>query len=350
MNTSSKSDFLQEKVQHIDIKAHNVVSLVTDMSKMAFQARNLANASEIYDMMLRDKSCSVILTLAGSLISAGLKQAVVDLVEHNMVDAIVSTGANIVDQDFFEGLGFSHYLGSPFVDDATLRELHIDRIYDTYIDEDELRICDDTVGDIANQLEPNAYSSREFIIELGKYLDQHHKSGSSIVKSCYQKGIPIFVPAFSDCSAGFGLVHHQWHNPENHVKIDSVKDFKELTRLKIENDTTGIFMIGGGVPKNFTQDIVVAAEVLGYEDVSMHKYAIQVTVADERDGGLSGSTLKEASSWGKVDTTFEQMVYAEATLAFPLIAGYAYHKNNWKERKERRFNDILDQEISTVKS
>lgn len=111
--------------------------------------------------------------------------------------------------------------------------------------------------------------------------------------------MPIFCPAFSDCSAGFGLVHHQWHNPDQHVSIDSVKDFRELTKIKIENDKTGIFMIGGGVPKNFTQDIVVAAEVLGYENVSMHTYAVQITVADERDGALSGSTLKEASSWGK---------------------------------------------------
>ncbi len=324
--------------------------LVDDMAKMAFQAKNLAHAASIYDRMLGDKACSVILTLAGSLISAGLKEVIIDLVEHNMVDVIVSTGANIVDQDFFEGLGFSHYSGSPFVDDAVLRELHIDRIYDTYIDEDELRICDDTISEIASAMQPGAYSSREFILEMGKYLTEKHPNQRSIVKSCYQKGVPIFVPAFSDSSAGFGLVHHQWHKPEAHVAIDSVKDFRELTQIKIHNDTTGIFMIGGGVPKNFTQDIVVAAEVLGYEDVSMHKYAIQVTVADERDGGLSGSTLKEASSWGKVDTAYEQMVFAEATLAFPLIAGYGYHKKNWQHRKERRFNDILETNISNVDS
>ena len=100
-------------------------------------------------------------------------------------------------------------------------------------------------------------------------------------------------------------------------------------------------MIGGGVPKNFAQDIVVAAEILG-DDAPMHKYAIQITVADVRDGALSGSTLKEASSWGKVDTTFEQMVFSEATLALPLIAGYAYHKKAYTERRERRWSRILD--------
>ncbi len=121
------------------------------------------------------------------------------------------------------------------------------------------------------------------------------------------------------------------------MAIDSVKDFYELTQLKIKNPSTGILMIGGGVPKNFTQDIVVAAEILGH-DAPMHKYAVQVTVADVRDGALSSSTLKEASSWGKVDTAFEQMVFSEATLAVPLIAGYAYHKGAWKTRAERRWS------------
>jgi deoxyhypusine synthase len=337
----TKKEFLNETIQHIDMKKYNVVSMVDDMEKMAFQARNLSRASKIYDMMLADKDCAVILTLAGSLISAGLKQIIVDMIENNMIDAIVSTGANIIDQDFFEALGFKHYIGTQFIDDAVLRDLHIDRIYDTYIDEDDLRVCDDTTASIFNSIEPKPYSSREIMVEFGKYLDKNAKDRNSIVLSAYKKGVPIFMPAFSDCSAGFGIVHHQWNNPDAHVSFDSGKDFLELTRVKIENPTTGIFMIGGGVPKNFTQDIVVAAEVLGYDDVAMHKYAVQLTVADERDGALSGSTLKEASSWGKVDTAFEQMVFGEATVTLPLIAGYGYHKNNWKNRPARNFNKML---------
>jgi deoxyhypusine synthase len=339
---TKKAEFLQEPIRHIEIKKHNVVPMVEQMADMAFQARNLARAASIVDLMQQDKECAVILTLAGSLISAGLKQVIIDMLDNNMVDAIVSTGANIVDQDFFEALGFKHWKGSQFADDSELRELAIDRIYDTYIDEDELRVCDDTMAIIANSMQPGAYSSREFIVEMGKYIEANNLDKNSIVYKAYEKGVPIFCPAFSDCSAGFGLVHHQWHNPEQHVSIDSVKDFRELTKIKIENDKTGIFMIGGGVPKNFTQDIVVAAEVLGYEDVSMHTYAVQITVADERDGALSGSTLKEASSWGKVDTVYEQMVFAEATVAMPLIAGYAYHKRNWEGRPARNFNAMLD--------
>lgn len=339
-----KKDYLKEKIQHIDITKYNVVPLVEAMKDMAFQSRNLYNASNIFDMMQKDKDTVVFLTLAGSLISAGLKKAIVTLIQNNMVDAIVSTGANIVDQDFFEGLGFFHYKGTPFVDDQKLRELMIDRIYDTYIDEDNLRVCDDTISKICDHLEKRPYSSREFIFEMGKYLDSNEKFAQSreetIVYQCYKKGVPIFVPAFSDCSAGFGLVHHQFHAQGAKVTIDSAADFLEITKIKIQHPESGIFMIGGGVPKNFVQDIVVATDILG-EEAPMHKYAVQITVADERDGALSGSTLKEACSWGKVDTVNEQMVFAEATIAFPLIAGYAYHKQNWKGRSEKRLNDLF---------
>jgi deoxyhypusine synthase len=346
INRARKAEFLKDTIQHIDMKAHNVVSFVDAMENMAFQARNLSRGAKIFNMMQDDKECAVILTLAGSLISAGLKQVIVDMVKYNMIDAIVSTGANIVDQDFFEALGFKHYVGTQYgIDDQELRELMIDRIYDTFIDEEDLRICDAIIGEICDTLPRKPHSSREFIREMGKFLEEREQYADfredSIVYQCYKKGVPIFVPAFSDCSAGFGLVHHQWHNPTEHLSIDSAKDFLEITKVKLANPVTGIYMIGGGVPKNFTQDIVVAVDILG-EEADMHKYAVQITVADERDGALSGSTLKEACSWGKVDTVYEQMVWAEATIAMPLISGYAFHKGSYANRPERRFNDILD--------
>ena len=331
---------LKEQIEHIDITKFDARPLVDAYSKMAFSARDLARASDIYDRMLADKDCDVILCLAGSLFSAGLKKIVWQMVESNMVDAIVSTGANIVDQDFFEALGYKHYKGSKYVDDKALRAARVDRIYDTFIDEDELGECDNLIAEIVGGLKPKPYSSREILEEMGKYLVKKAKVKDSIVLSAFKKGVPIFVPAFSDCSAGFGFLHHQWHNPDSHASIDSAKDFYELTQLKIANPTTGLLMIGGGVPKNFAQDIVVAAEILGV-DAPMHKYAIQVTVADSRDGALSGSTLKEASSWGKVDTTFEQMVYAEATLALPLIAGYAFHKHAAEARQGKNWTEVL---------
>lgn len=347
MKNPAKSEFLAETIEHIDIIKVDVVPLVESMRRMAFSARDLARAADIYDRMLRDEDCGVILCLAGSLVSAGLKKVFVEMIRSRMVDAIVSTGANIVDQDFFEALGFRHYIAEERLragmDDGILRDLRIDRIYDTLIDEDELRICDETTKQIADALETRPYSSREFIREMGAFLEcRSPRADDSIVLEAYRADVPIFCPAFSDCSAGFGLVAHQHERGDGpKLSIDSAKDFYELTKLKIENPTTGLLMIGGGVPKNFAQDIVVAAEVIGH-DAPMHKYAIQITVADVRDGALSGSTLKEASSWGKVDTAFEQMVYSEATLAVPLIAGYAYHKGGWRSRKERRWARPLD--------
>jgi len=340
MAEAKKSDFLKTPVAHIDIKQHDVRPLVDAMADMAFQARNLGRAARIYDAMLADKECSVIVCLAGSLCSAGLRDVFVDLIEHRMADAIVSTGANIVDQDFFEALGFRHWRGEIRVDDDQLRRHAIDRIYDTYIDEDELRICDETVGKIADEMlaaaGPRAVSSREFLREMGAWLERERPGTRSIVSAAYRADVPIFVPAFSDCSAGFGLVHHQVHHPEGYIALDSAADFRELTNLKLAAGATGLLMLGGGVPKNFAQDVVVAAEVLGH-DVEMHRYAIQITVADERDGALSGSTLREANSWGKVKLGEEQMVYAEATVALPLLAGYAYHKGAWRARTQKRY-------------
>lgn len=340
-----KKDYLKYKIEHIDIKKFNAIPIIEQYEKMAFQARTLARACKIYDKMISEKDCTIIFCLAGSLVSAGLKKAIYDLVDNNMIDAIVATGANIVDQDFFEALGFNHYIGTQFVDDYDLMSKHIDRIYDTFINEDELRICDETVCKIADSLEPKPYSSQQFIIKMGEYLKANKKGQDSLVRKCFEKGVPIFCPAFSDSSAGFGLVLHQSKRLKKGkpmVTIDSVKDFLYLTRIKIASPVSGLLMLGGGVPKNFAQDTVVAAEVLGYGDTSMHKYALQITVADERDGGLSGSTLREAHSWGKVDQGNEQMVFAEATLAFPLLASYVYHKGNWKKRKEKNFNSFLE--------
>ncbi len=342
----TKQELLSRTIEHVDITQHNVVGLVDSMHHMAYSARDLARAADIYDRMLRDKECGIILCLAGSLVSAGLKGIFVEMIKSRMVDAVVSTGANIVDQDFFEGLGFHHYIAEERLkaglDDGMLRDLKIDRIYDTLIDEDELRICDDVTRVIADELPHRPHSSREFIAAMGQYLIDQGKGHDSMVRTAFENDVPIFCPAFSDCSAGFGLVAHQHERGDRpKVSIDSVKDFYELTQIKMKNPTTGIFMLGGGVPKNFTQDIVVAADILG-EDAPMHKYAVQVTVADVRDGALSSSTLKEASSWGKVDTVYEQMVFSEATLALPLIAGYAYHKGAWKNREAKRFARLFE--------
>ena len=331
-----KKDLLKEQIKHIDIAKIDSRYLISSMAKMSFTSRDLARAADIYAKMVADKSCTVILTLAGSTSAGGCMQLYADLIKYNMVDAVVATGASIVDMDFFEALGFKHYKGTPFIDDRKLRQFYIDRIYDTFINEDDLQVCDKTIQKIADKLEPRPYSSREFIWEMGKYLSKHSKKKGSLVEMAHKHNVPIFCPAFSDSSAGFGLVMHQVAHPNNHVTIDSVKDFRELTEIKIQAKTTGLLIIGGGTPKNFAQDIVVCAEVLG-KKVGMHKYAVQITVADPRDGACSSSTLKEAGSWGKVENTYEQMVFAEATLALPILAAHVYQQKVWKKRARQNW-------------
>ena len=145
------------------------------MERMSFVSRETANAANIFNDMLKDRDCTIFLTLAGSTSAAGCMKIYSDMIKYNMVDAIVATGASIIDMDFFEALGFKHYQGSQFQDDTQLRENYIDRIYDTYIDEEQLQICDKIISDIADSLEPKPYTSREFISEIGKYLKTHSK-------------------------------------------------------------------------------------------------------------------------------------------------------------------------------
>ena len=335
-----KKDLLKNPVEHIDITSFDARKIISSMKKMSFVSRETANAANIFNEMLKDKDCTIFLTLAGSTSAAGCMNIYKDLVKYNMVDAIVATGAAIIDMDFFEALGFKHYQGSQFQDDTELRKNYIDRIYDTYIDEDELQICDKKICEIANNLEPKSYTSREFIYEMGKYLKKNSVKKDSLIETAYDNNVPIFCPAFTDSSAGFGLVIHQEKNPKKHITIDSIREFRELTEIKIQSKGSGLFMIGGGVPKNFIQDTVICAELLGKE-VDMHKYAVQITVADSRDGACSSSTLKEASSWGKVDITKEQMVFAEATSVLPLIASDAYHRGEWKNRNKKNFSQIF---------
>ena len=336
----NKKSLLKSEVKHIDITSFDSRKIIESMKKMSFTSRDTAKAAEIYNEMIKDQNCSIFLTIAGSTSAAGCMNLYSDLVKYNMVDAIVATGASIIDMDFFEALGFKHYQGNQFQDDRILRENYIDRIYDTYIDEEELQICDKTICEIANKLPPKSYTSRGFIKELGKYLKKNAKKKGSLIEVAYDYNVPIFCPAFTDSSAGFGLVIHQEKNPSKHITIDSVREFRELTEIKLKSKSSGLLMIGGGVPKNFVQDTVVCAELLG-KKVDMHKYAIQVTIADTRDGACSSSTLKEASSWGKVDTSKEQMVFAEATSVLPLIVSDAYHRKFWQNRERKNFSNLF---------
>ncbi len=246
---TTKRELLRDTIEHIDIKSFDSTPIIESMKKMSFSSRDTANAADILLKMIRDRECTNMLTIAGSTSAGGCMQVYVDMIKHHMIDVIVATGASIIDMDFFEAIGYKHYIGRTDVPDKKLRDFYIDRIYDTFIDEDDLQMCDSTIKLVADKLERRPYSSREFIHELGRYLVDHSVKKDSLVQVAFENNVPIFCPAFSDCSAGFGLVKHQWENPDKHVTIDSVRDFRELTMIKMEAETSGLFMIGGGSRK-----------------------------------------------------------------------------------------------------
>lgn len=340
-----KAELLAHVVEHVDITSYDARPIIDSMKKMSFSSRDTGRAAEIFNTMLADKGCSTWLTLAGSTSAGGCMHVYRDMIKYGMIDAVVATGASIVDMDFFEALGYKHYQAREVPDDETLRSLYIDRIYDTYIDEEELQACDHVIKDIADGLPVGSYSSRAFIKAMGKWLaDGNAKKEGSLIQTAYEHDVPIFCPAFVDSSAGFGLVKHQVERAkakEGYIVLDAIADFRELTDIKIAAGRTGLFMVGGGVPKNFAQDTVVCAEILE-QDAEMHAYAVQITVADVRDGACSSSTLKEACSWGKVSVALEQMVFAEASTVVPLIASDAYHRGHWKDREQRRWAKLFE--------
>ena len=334
-----KKELMSKEVQQIIInESEDLTELIDAYAKSSFQARNLGLASHLYYKQSLSPT-GIIWSLAGSLFGAGLRQITIDAIRNNLIDVLVGTGA-LFEQDMLEALGHKHYVCGPEQDDRELQSLRIDRVYDHLLDEMGLRQVDLTFKKIAAEMPEGHYSSREFMEFAGGWMANAQDVRDSVMQAAYDKKVPIFIPAINDSSIGIGLAMHQ-NEKHNTMSIDSIKDLRELAYLKSECGETGIIVVGGGVPKNYSQDAVVAAEMLGYK-VDKHKFGIQISTADVRDGGLSGSTLKEAISWGKNDKEIEEvMVWGEATVYFPLLIGYVRHKLRNQRRKGRQFTNIF---------
>tara|TARA_Y100001936_G_scaffold199610_1_gene201087 strand:- start:72 stop:1169 length:1098 start_codon:yes stop_codon:yes gene_type:complete len=332
-----KKNILNERISPVDFDSINDVGdLVESFQSTSIQARNLGQCAKIFGKMLQDKERpTIMLGLAGPLIAAGLRKVIRDMVYYNMVDVIVSTGA-VLYQDYYNALGGGHYYGSPTADDTKLRELFINRIYDTYVDE-ELFCEDDTlIGSFADTLEPRNYSSREFISLLSETIDDEE----SILVIARKHNIPIFCPALNDSSIGIGLTEHYYNSRRQGrqpITIDSIRDNYELTQIVVNSSRTSGFYVAGGVPKNYINDSIVMAYIFG-EDTGGHKYAVQVTTDSPHWGGLSGSTLGEAQSWGKINKTANHcMAFVEPSVSLPLIYGHAFQKDLYKGRSRLKY-------------
>ncbi len=312
-----------------------VADLVEQMSGMSLQARNIGLCAEVLKRMLKDPDRpTIFLGLAGPLIAAGLRRVIRDLIVNNVVDVVVSTGG-ILYQDAYQARGFRHYQGTPEADDVALRELRVNRIYDTYVDEDKFWETDLWCGRLADRLKPGPHSSRDYLDALGGALEDEE----SILHQSHRLGVPVFAPALNDSSIGIGLTEHHHRAVKagrTPLMIDSIRDNYELTQIVAKSKKTAGIYVAGGVPKNYINDSIVMSYIFGRE--TGHSYAIQMTTAVTQDGGLSGSTLSEARSWGKVksDADFE-MAWVEPSVSLPLLAGYVLGRNLAKGRPRLKF-------------
>ena len=325
-----KQDILKEPIQTIDLDhIHSFSDLLKAFRKTSFQSRTLAYCADTYVSMLSDpERPTIFLGLAGAMIPGGMKGIISTLVQNQLVDVIVSTGANMY-HDFVEALGEHHYIGSPHANDQVLRDAGIDRIYDTYADEDKFRKFDDMVMLFANKLadeNPQPMSSRTFLQLLGDFIN--HESSilkakeQSVVWNCWKHDVPIFIPALNDSSLGLALTQHYINSVTQGKKpliIDEIKDNYEIFQIKKAASKTGVIYVGGGVPKNYIQQTAYLEDLFGIPDAG-HDYGFQITTDTPQWGGLSGCTFQEGLSWGKEKPGGKYITcYCDATIALPLI-------------------------------
>lgn len=331
-----KSKFLQQPVQHLDIKkTKSLLGLVQAFQHTSFQSRNVFKCFEVFRKMLDDPACIIFLGLSGAMIPGGMRRVIREMIEMKLVDVIVSTGANIF-HDLFENFGYRHYVGSEEGDDDTLRRHRIVRVYDALMDDHEINQVIYLLSKVPEKLEERVVSSRRYLEVLGSTL----KDEGSILKTASHYGVPVFIPALSDSSIGIGLtfLHLRKRVPSEGLLIDQIRDGFEIAQLKKMASVTGAIYIGGGVPKNYIQQLGPVSELL-FQKESGHRYAFQVTTDDPKWGGLSGCTFEEAKSWGKIEKGSNYAaVYMDATIALPLLAGAILQEGKvCRKRKRRRF-------------
>jgi deoxyhypusine synthase len=338
-----KSAFLRQPIRHLDLKeTENLFNLVQTFRYTSFQSRNVFKCFEVYRKMLGDPSCVIFLGLSGAMIPGGMRKIIRDMIEMKLVDVLVSTGANIF-HDVFESFGYRHYVGSEEGDDDCLRRHRIVRVYDALMDDQEINQVIHLLSKVPQELGGKVVSSRRYLEVLGKRL----KDKGSILKTASQFGVPVFVPALSDSSIGIGLtfLHAQKRNTSEGLIIDPIRDNYEIAQLKRMAPVSGAIYIGGGVPKNYIQQLGPVSELL-FKEESGHRYALQITTDDPKWGGLSGCTFEEAKSWGKIEKkSAYAAVYVDATIALPLLVGAIIQEGKvYRKRKRRCFvwdNDRL---------
>jgi deoxyhypusine synthase len=324
-----RKDYLQNPVKHIKIgKTLTVDELMQQFKNSgSFGAGRLATACDTYEKMVRDKECTIFLALSGAVVPAGMRTVVTDLIRARLVDVIVSTGASMV-HDAIEALSGHHYKGNWVVDDHELYKYHILRIYDVFVPEENYVKLDyqlaEMYREIAAEKKGESLSSSEFAWEIGKRL----KDSSSILRAAYEEEVPIFMPAVRDSEFGFiHWLHSSQENQKDILQVDAFKDVPQLCEICGKSPKNGMIVIGGGVPRNAVQSAALASK-------KALDYAIVITMDRPETGGLSGATLAETVSWGKVKSEADKiMVIGDALMIFPIIVASVVERLGEKFRR-----------------
>jgi len=344
----SKKEYLKETIKSLDLEKIQTVSELLDaFNRTSFQSRTLAMCANIFVDMLEDSfRPTIFLSIAGAMVPAGMKGVVSTTLRRNMVDVIVSTGANMY-HDFVEAFGEHHFVGSPDADDVLLRKEGIDRIYDTFANEAKFGVVENMVTYFADKMANEKIgniSSRQFLQGLGELIDEkapNEDKRDSIIWNCWKSGVPIFVPALNDSSLGLAVTEHYIQflkKGQSPLIIDQIKDNYEILSIKRPASKTGVIYIGGGVPKNYVQQTAFLERHFGIPD-SEHEYGFQITTDSPQWGGLSGCTFREGISWGKEKPGGKYATcYCDATIAFPLIVKAALERcKNLDKRRRLKF-------------
>ncbi|HVP17075.1 MAG TPA: deoxyhypusine synthase family protein [candidate division Zixibacteria bacterium] len=310
-----RKEILREPVKHVKISGTLTVDQLIKQFKNSgsFEAGRLAAACDIYERMLRDQKCTVFLGLAGAVVPAGMRTLIADMIRENLIDVVVTTGANMV-HDTVEALGGHHYKGHWNVDDHLLYRNHTYRIYDVFVPEEDFIRLDmklvEMYDEIAAEYKGKSLSSRDFAWEVGKRLTD----SNSILRAAYEARAPIFIPAVRDSEFGYIYYLHASRKHFNDtLVVDAFKDVPEIIGICKKSPRNGMIIIGGGVPRNTIQSAALATK-------SGIDYAVVITMDRPETGGLSGSTLEETVSWGKLKGEADKtMVIGEAMMVFPMM-------------------------------
>ncbi len=305
----TNEDYFKNPIRHANVRqGMTVAELAREFDKCAFGAGRLAKAIKIYSAMQAD-DVTRFFGLAGAMIPAGMRQIIVDLIKHGNINVLVTTGANLV-HDMIEAFGGEHCRGECTVDDVELKSARIDRIYDVFLSDEHFttfeKRFDEIINDIVDSYPKRQFTISDFLKEVGRRITDRN----SILRAASDYNVPVFCPAIADSSIGL----QSWiFGYKRNLQVDAFKDIRQIMDICYNAKRAGALFVGGGVPKNFIMQSMLLIPK-GFD------FAIQLTMDSPETGGLSGATLDEAKSWGKIGEYAETVtVYSDATITLPLL-------------------------------